>query len=306
MHEFVTEKLWPQGHGTAQRQAYALLDGARDSRIELMVRQSGLPHCCLFAGPLSEKLSAAAPYLVQITPETRLFKELMTNAWSQAWGIFALADAGVTIEQLRKHFRALLRVRDEHGETLVFRYYDPRVLRAFIPTCNRHEADVLYGPVCAYALESAEGDALQIFERGTHRPEIRRDTTSRGGSLTVRDEQMAVLHRESMVLRLHEQYSRRALLRGPEHSPRLAPTIAALRDLVNQAEKAGLTRPFTMALYVMLVSDEDSPFHRSPDALTLMCRGSDPDSAMGALLVELYVSELSFSSANDLLPAIAG
>jgi hypothetical protein len=43
--------------------------------------------------------------------------------------------------------RTLLRVRDEAGRTLLFRFYDPRVLRAYLPTCTATEWQSVFGPV---------------------------------------------------------------------------------------------------------------------------------------------------------------
>lgn len=62
----------------------------------------------------------------------------MVNAgWGHAWGIFVIAQTDVTLEVLFKHFRTLLRVNDEQKRTLVFRFYDPRVLRIYLPHLHR-------------------------------------------------------------------------------------------------------------------------------------------------------------------------
>ena len=38
--------------------------------------------------------------------------------------------------RLRHHLKGFLRVRGESGQKMMFRYYDPRVLRVYLPTCN--------------------------------------------------------------------------------------------------------------------------------------------------------------------------
>jgi hypothetical protein len=43
---------------------------------------------------------------------------------------------------------------------LKFRYYDPRVLRAFLPTCNAGELKTLFGDVDQFFIESKEVGAL--------------------------------------------------------------------------------------------------------------------------------------------------
>ncbi|MFT3857479.1 MAG: DUF4123 domain-containing protein [Aquabacterium sp.] len=159
----LAQQLWPSGSGPESPQAYVLLDGARDPRIASMVSRGSLPHVCLYAGPLSPALSRAAPYLVQIAPESRFFKELVAQSWGQSWGIFIVADPHVTLQALRRHLRTLLRVRDEHGRTLVFRFYDPRVLRVYLPTCTADERRQVFGPIRTLACETRDGSALLRF-----------------------------------------------------------------------------------------------------------------------------------------------
>jgi hypothetical protein len=69
----LAEQLWPKGSAAQSPQAYVLLDGARDKLLVPMLRSSGLPHECLYQGSLSPSLMSAAPYLVQISPESRFF-----------------------------------------------------------------------------------------------------------------------------------------------------------------------------------------------------------------------------------------
>lgn len=159
----LAQALWPTGTGPDSPQAYAVLDGARDDAIAPAVWLSNLPFTCLYAGTLSRSLSLAAPYLVHLAPESRFFKRLVSDGWGNAWGIFAVANSDVTSLSLRKHFRSLLHVQDEQGKSLAFRFYDPRVLRAYMPTCLPSETLQMLGPVQALACESAQDDALLEF-----------------------------------------------------------------------------------------------------------------------------------------------
>ncbi len=156
----LAEQLWPRGSGPNSPQAYLLLDGARDKHIVPMLRSSGLPYECLYEGSLSPSLMAAAPYIVQIAPESRFFNQLVPRGWHKAWGIYVVAQPNVTLQALRRHFRTLLRVRDQQGRILVFRFYDPRVLRIYLPTCTALERKMFFGPVQTMAWESETGDTL--------------------------------------------------------------------------------------------------------------------------------------------------
>ena len=133
---------------------YAVLDGARDGRIYSAVRYSAMPWACLFAGKLHPALEMAAPYLVQLRRSSLFTRFILQNGWGNAWGIFASSTAD--LEDLRRHFRRFLRVVDERGKRLFFRYYDPRVLRVYLPTCTEAELKTVFGPVQRFSVEASE------------------------------------------------------------------------------------------------------------------------------------------------------
>ena len=51
-------------------------------------------------------------------------------------------------------------VYDEDGKPLYFRYYDPRVLRVYLPTCNESELKTVFGPVTHYWVEGEDGNSM--------------------------------------------------------------------------------------------------------------------------------------------------
>jgi hypothetical protein len=157
--------LWPEGNGPEALQVYALLDGARDEAIAPAIWRSQLPYECLYAGSLSPALRMAAPYLAHLAPESAFFSRLVSDGWARAWGLFVIAQPDVTFQALRKHFRTLLRVKDEQKRVLVFRFYDPRILRVYLPTCTGAELSLFFGPVRAFACESEAGNELIRHER---------------------------------------------------------------------------------------------------------------------------------------------
>lgn len=158
----VREALWPS-EGRAGWSVYAVLDGARSARIHRDVAESGLPHACLYAGPLPAPMVEVAPYLVKLTPDAPFTRALLADGWGASFGIFILANA--MLEELRRHFRRLLKVRDEAGQVLLFRFYDPRVMRAYLPTCNPSELGQVFGPVGMFVVEGEDG-AVRRFHRG--------------------------------------------------------------------------------------------------------------------------------------------
>ena len=99
-------------------------------------------------------MAEMAPYLAVLVPNSPFTDWLFGNGWGEHWGIFGSAKGD--LPALRKHFRKFLMVYDEAGKSLYFRYYDPRVLRAYLPTCNPEELKTVFGPVESYLAEDDE------------------------------------------------------------------------------------------------------------------------------------------------------
>jgi hypothetical protein len=156
----VVEALWPPGQ-SASLGVFAILDGARDERIYGLVDGTRLPKDCLYSGDLPWQMQLTAPYLVQLDREDRFTRHVLAGGWGNSWGTFLRAEAG--IKQLRRHLRQFLRVRDEAGHRLIFRYYDPRVLRVYLPTCTPSELETVFGPIHSFAMEGESPDEILEF-----------------------------------------------------------------------------------------------------------------------------------------------
>lgn len=171
--ESLTKLLWPVQEEQAGQQVYWLVDGARDPQIASLIRSSGLQYECLFAGDLHPRLQAAAPYLVYLQPESSSTALLLNLGWGKAWGIFALALPDITLAQLRLHFKKFLRVQTEAGKELAFRFYDPRVLNAYLPSCTAPEFISFIGPLTSLCAELTDGGGIRIFEVNGASVEVR-------------------------------------------------------------------------------------------------------------------------------------
>lgn len=158
--EAVAKVLWPSDQWSFMK-TWVLLDGARDGRIVKAVERTGHEKCCLFAGNISQQLKEVAPYLVRLDRGDDFTEFVLENGWGNAWGLF-LTSSG-SLETLRKHFRKLLRVTDESKRRLLFRFYDPRVLSIYLPTCNNEELTTIFSPIERFVLEAEEGQAAVEF-----------------------------------------------------------------------------------------------------------------------------------------------
>jgi Domain of unknown function (DUF4123) len=156
--------LWPHDRNGSSGDIFALLDCARDQRIYPLIKRQQINYSCLFAGDLPQELAEAAPYLVALSPHSRLTEALLTQGWGQSWGVFL--ESAAMLPDLRRHFRRFLEVRDEQGRRLLFRYYDPRVLQVYLPNCNEDEQQALFGPVDRFVLEDEDSHAPTEFRVG--------------------------------------------------------------------------------------------------------------------------------------------
>lgn len=152
--------LWPQGEQTSGT-IWAVLDCARDARIFRHLQMSRLDYQCLYSGDLPTELRVVAPHMVELSPRYRFTKTLLDEGWGNSWGIFVRIDDST---RLRHHLRKLLTVRTEDGRRLLFRFYDPRVLRAYLPTCTADELEQVFGPISAIHAECSSADARLMVE----------------------------------------------------------------------------------------------------------------------------------------------
>jgi hypothetical protein len=137
---------------------YAVLDAARRETIYPAVMDAASDYYCLYRGGRARDLAAVAPYVVTLGHDDPFTTWLLDNGWGDSWGIFVTASA--SLSDVGKHLRQFLKVYDEEGKGLIFRYYDPRVLRVYLPTCPPADLKLLFGPVQRYAVESEKADAV--------------------------------------------------------------------------------------------------------------------------------------------------
>ncbi|CAN5233924.1 hypothetical protein BH20ACI1_BH20ACI1_00460 [soil metagenome] len=137
---------------------YAVLDGASVPDLPMKLYEMNPPRYCLFTGELEPDMEEVAPYLVRLYPKTPFTEWVLKECWGQNWGIFI--HSRQPLNGMRKHFRSLVNVYDEKGNPMMFRFYDPRVLRRFLPTCKPAELKVFFGDVESFFAESDDSKLL--------------------------------------------------------------------------------------------------------------------------------------------------
>jgi hypothetical protein len=118
-------------------------------------------HECLYEGNSRKTLSPVAPYLFTFATDDPFAQWFWDEGWGKSWGVLLRSPS--SLEELYRHFRKFLMVKTEEGKGLYFRFYDPRVLRVFLPTCDAQQVSEFFGPVEQFYMEGASpGGAIQF------------------------------------------------------------------------------------------------------------------------------------------------
>ena len=135
-----------------QSRLYAVLDAARDDRILELLRESVEEYRSLYEGLQAETLAHVAPYLVELSADSRLLEVLVNEGWGHRWGIYLSSER--LAKAIRRQLRRFLLVEDdETGKKLLFRFYDPKVLHGFLRTATVRQRSHLMTDVTAFIAE---------------------------------------------------------------------------------------------------------------------------------------------------------
>jgi hypothetical protein len=145
----LAQMLWT----TPEDRVYILLDGASvPSLLDRLYADPRPAFECLLYGELTPDVAEVAPYLVALEQGSRFSEWAITQGWGNHWGFFAVTR--VDLRMLWFHLRMLNIVYGPDGKPMLFRYYDPRVLRVFLPTCSPQQVKELFGPVDRFVAEA--------------------------------------------------------------------------------------------------------------------------------------------------------
>jgi len=141
---------------------YAVVDAAKDYRLAMASRDIlGEPLRPLFTN-VPHFMERVGPYLARINCTNRYpeYMQLWADRMGDNAGIFIVSPAWP--KPLRTHLRSIFKVFDENKNMFYFRFYDPRVLRAYLPTCTLKECREFFGPMRSIL---AEGPALPLMRQ---------------------------------------------------------------------------------------------------------------------------------------------
>ncbi|AUX41401.1 phosphopeptide-binding protein [Sorangium cellulosum] len=140
---------------------FAVLDAARDPRIRLLLGDAVEQSASLYTGIQGEILADVGPTLVHLPQGSSLLDALVDGGWGDSWGVFLTSTR--PFGDVRKHLRRFLLVESGTGKQQYFRFFDPRVLRRYLPTCEPRKVEALFEEIEAFAMEAEDPGKLLRF-----------------------------------------------------------------------------------------------------------------------------------------------
>lgn len=140
---------------------FALLDAARSDRVLVMLQEAIEEYWSLYDGISAVTQASVAPYLVELREESGLLSRLVLEGWGGARGIYFTSKR--PRKDIRSHLRKLLMVtREDPGDMVFFRFYDPRVLPIVLPTMNARQEAEIFGDIEHFYCEDDAGRVLRL------------------------------------------------------------------------------------------------------------------------------------------------
>jgi Domain of unknown function (DUF4123) len=132
---------------------YAIFDACDEPLVPPKMQELGEDKALsLFKGGAQESYWAVAPYLAKV--DGGMLTWINDHLNGTRWGIFVFTKAD--LPALHKHLRHFLIVQLHDSRQWFFRFYDPRILGTYLPTCNGAELKNLFGPVRGFAMAAED------------------------------------------------------------------------------------------------------------------------------------------------------
>ncbi|MEZ5007821.1 MAG: DUF4123 domain-containing protein [Chitinophagales bacterium] len=150
---------------------FLIIDGAKlEEMLETALKKCSF-HESLYRSNNEDIMPDVAPYLLRTNNGSKFMDWYLTNGWKNSWGF--LMESKHAFKHIHRHLRRFLLVKTEDGKKLYFRFYDPRVLRVFLPTCDKYQLEEFFGPIDAFIVEDEDPEYALKFRvfRGELRTE---------------------------------------------------------------------------------------------------------------------------------------
>ncbi len=155
----------PQAGRADEPNLYGVVDPARAEALRFLLPLTGTSASCLYEEPLAPAVKAVCPHLVSLNHEPTLRSLWFNQGWGDSWGV--LLGSRLEAQALRRRLRHFTLARLPDGEgPMLFRFWDPRVMRVYLPSCDGEELAPWFIGIDWWAAETAAGDGSLQYTLG--------------------------------------------------------------------------------------------------------------------------------------------
>lgn len=114
---------------------------------------------CLLPGDVPADLAHVAPYLIALREDSPMTVWLESRL-DRPWGY--LVESDLPLPRLALHLRRFAETRGPHGEEWLFRFWDPRVLRAMAAILSAAQGQAFMEGIACLFLLDARGEPVSV------------------------------------------------------------------------------------------------------------------------------------------------
>ncbi|NOZ52573.1 MAG: DUF4123 domain-containing protein [Gammaproteobacteria bacterium] len=137
-----TQPLWEVLTAGHNLPLYGLADGAANAYIHAHLQVHHVPHLALYTDKgLPQEQS---PWLFPLRQQETFSEWYLQESPAQYWGI--LLATPLPLVELAEHLRDYLTMQDEQGKLHLMRFYDPRVIKAYLDALSDEQRQGFFKP----------------------------------------------------------------------------------------------------------------------------------------------------------------
>jgi hypothetical protein len=148
---------------------YAIVDSARNDEVFRYFIIGDTPYRSLFEGTMDVQSYGVSGFVIECKKNSPLYDWVTSTLWGQDACIFIVCK--MSFDEVFSHFQQFNRVILEGDKVVLFRFYDPRVLRTYLPSCKKQEIELFFGDMICLFAESEEKAIITRFERSDDKSE---------------------------------------------------------------------------------------------------------------------------------------
>jgi len=139
---------------------WAVLDACDEPGVPLKLNELGRQRAVsLYRGWAEQDYRSIAPCL--FAADSALIDWIFENLTGTPWGFLCVAPESLQIEDVRRHFRRFLQLKGPE-KNLLFRFYDPRVLKAFLVSGSSQMVAEFFGQLHTILIPDSAAELLEI------------------------------------------------------------------------------------------------------------------------------------------------